>query len=612
MPDLPSPSESACKIMHLAQDDLLSLTELEQAVRSDPAFAARLLRIVNSGRRVLGGRPIVSIKDALVALGLPTVRGLALGFSLMNGHRTGRCKTFDYNTFWLYSLALAQAFQTICLNFRPAPRDEAFSVGLLANIGQLALACVFPEPFAQILEGAAKDNSHTLAEREVEILGLDHWELSAELLKEWGIPDTYTIPVALHRQNNKDIENAGQRSYNMTCALAVAADIADVIVYPHTRTPEKITELHRHGARVSIEDDAIVEIGNQVAEEWRGWIELLGLKHNPDMNFSWVTEAYRNSRILTDAVTSEKGTLSVLVVEDDKLTLSFLTKILTQAGYHVSAAENGEKALKQVRTSMPDVIITDWLMPVMDGIEFIREVRNQAKGIQPYVVMLTTRSEDDALVEAFGAGADDFLTKPLKPMVLLARMKSGERILLLQREANRLYGEMRNVANELSASNRRLQTLATTDELTGLPNRRYALERLQQEWDASARNGGSLACLVADIDSFKQINETYGINEGDEVIRRVALIIRESMRTEDVVCRVGSEEFLIICPNTDLAMAKDLKARLLSKIATRKLTPDGKFSTISIGTAERTSKMQNPTELIEAADKSLLQGNHPR
>lgn len=607
MPDLPSPSESALKIIRLAENDSLSLSELEHAVKADPAFSARLLRIANSGRKRLGGRPIISIKDALAALGLPAVRGLALGFSLLNTHRTGRCKGFDFNTFWLHSLALAQAFQTVSLSLKPAPRDEAFSVGLLANIGQLAMVCIMPEPYSKLLTSTTPDQQHTMAEREKTLLGIDHWELSAVLLKEWGIPEIYTEPVAMHRQPYIDIQKMGGRPYNLACALSVAADIADIIIYPAQRTPEKITELYRHGARISLEDETLVDIGNQVCREWQEWAELLGLPHRPEMNFSWAADAHTDARLLTEAVVNDASGLTVMVVDDEPMTQALLTKLLISAGYRVITADNGSQALKLCTTQMPDIIIADWLMPVMDGLELVRKIREKSNVLQPYILVLTNRNEDDSLVEAFGSGADDYLAKPIKTMVLLARMKAGERILLLQREASRLYTEMRDVANELSASNRRLEKLATTDELTGFPNRRYAMERLQQEWAASSRHGSELSCLILDIQSFKEVNESLGHEQGNRALQAISSALRTTMRAEDIVCRVEGDEFWFICPNTNATVAKTFAARLQESVAKLSYQPLKKPFSVNIGIAERTSQMEDPIEMIELAYRALLE-----
>jgi diguanylate cyclase (GGDEF)-like protein len=246
----------------------------------------------------------------------------------------------------------------------------------------------------------------------------------------------------------------------------------------------------------------------------------------------------------------------------------------------------------------------------MDGLALVREVRALTNVQQPYILVLTLRHEEDSLVEVFGSGADDYLAKPIHTMILLARMKAGERILLLQREASRLYTEMRDVANELSASNRRLQTLATTDELTGFPNRRYAMERIQQEWLASSRHSSALSCLILDIDAFKEVNDTLGHEKSDEVLKQVSKALRATMRAEDVVCRVGGDEFWIICPNASAAIAEQCAKRLREAVTTLEYSPLGKPVSISTGFAERSPLMEDPIQMIEAAHTALLESKH--
>ena len=141
---LPSPKGAAMAIIRLTRRDDVPLGELAHAVKSDPAFVGRLIKAANSvqmGTR----RPVASVSDALVVLGIPTVRALALGFSLLSENRTGRCRNFDYSRFWSHSLVCAIALQTLVIRTRLAPSEECFSIGLLSHIGELALATLFTE-----------------------------------------------------------------------------------------------------------------------------------------------------------------------------------------------------------------------------------------------------------------------------------------------------------------------------------------------------------------------------------------------------------------------------------------------------------------------------------
>jgi diguanylate cyclase (GGDEF)-like protein len=156
-------------------------------------------------------------------------------------------------------------------------------------------------------------------------------------------------------------------------------------------------------------------------------------------------------------------------------------------------------------------------------------------------------------------------------------------------------------------ANRRLQQAALTDSLTGLPNRRYAMERLEQEWGATSRTQRPLSCMVVDVDQFKQLNDSYGHDSGDVVLRQVAAVLRKEARAEDVICRLGGEEFLVICPDTPIASALHLAERLRAGVSGCKAT-NGAINhsvTVSIGVAQREPAMTRMDELIKAADTAL-------
>jgi diguanylate cyclase (GGDEF)-like protein len=215
--------------------------------------------------------------------------------------------------------------------------------------------------------------------------------------------------------------------------------------------------------------------------------------------------------------------------------------------------------------------------------------------------------QDDQLVEAFEAGVDDYLTKPFTARVLAARLRAGQRVIRLQEDARRDSENLRRFAAELAVANRRLQQAALTDPLTGLPNRRYAMERLEQEWAANARTQRPLTCMVVDIDGFKQINDSYGHDSGDVVLRQVATVLRKEARAEDVICRLGGEEFLVICPDTPLGAALHLAERLRLGVS-RARSANGSIShsaTVSIGVCQRESTMSHMDEFIKAADNAL-------
>jgi two-component system cell cycle response regulator len=222
-------------------------------------------------------------------------------------------------------------------------------------------------------------------------------------------------------------------------------------------------------------------------------------------------------------------------------------------------------------------------------------------------VMLTGIVDEDQVVEAYEAGVDDYLTKPINPKILLARLRAGERVVGLQNEIEADREDILRFAAELAMTNRRLEEAALLDSLTGIPNRRYAMERIHQEWAAADRGARPLACMVIDVDHFKQVNDNYGHDTGDMVLQRVADILKHTARTHDVCCRLGGEEFLVVCPDSDAAAAAQCAERLRQAVAAMRVSVGNVALqvTVSVGVAARASGMSSPDVLIKEADRAV-------
>jgi diguanylate cyclase (GGDEF)-like protein len=197
------------------------------------------------------------------------------------------------------------------------------------------------------------------------------------------------------------------------------------------------------------------------------------------------------------------------------------------------------------------------------------------------------------------------MSKPLKPRVLTARLRAGQRIIKLQQEIERDREEIRHFAAELAVTNRRLQEVALTDVLTGFPNRRYAMDRMQQEWAAAQRSGRPMACLAIDLDDFKKVNDTYGHDVGDIVLAKTSAALKADLRAQDVICRTGGDEFLVICPDTGLESAVVCAERVRRSVEDL-VIPVGTLvlkGTVSIGVSVRDSGMPDADALIKRADQ---------
>ena len=619
---LPSPSGVALRIMELCRKDDVSLVEIARVAQADPALSGRLLKFANSA---MAGprRPVVAVPDAIRLLGVNTVRQLALGFSIMGQHRTGNCKSFDYGRYWSSSLAMGIAANALCLRTRAAPPDEAFTCGLMASVGTLALASLYPEGYGTVI-GAGPLDRQSLRVLEREQLNTDHIELTVALLEEWRLPRVF-VQAVMHHENPQAAElPEGSRDAVLTQVLHLAAGIAGFCVGADAERRSMMPDLIFVAAKLGLDAEALALLTAQIWEEWKEWGRILEVRTVDVPALADVARTTREELVAPPKPAAEASAVEpgrslsvvagtslepirVMVVDDDATILTYLSRLLSDQGYAVSFARDGREALSVAMKEQPQIIVSDWMMPELDGIGLCHALRETDEGRQMYFVLLTGREEDEDLVEAFEAGVDDFVTKPVVAKVLLARLRAGQRVVRLQREAERDSQSLRRFATELAVANRRLRQAALTDPLTGLPNRRYAMERLEQEWSASSRNQRTFSVMVIDIDRFKSVNDVYGHDTGDQVLRQVAMALRKAARSEDVVCRLGGEEFLVVLPDTPLAAAVRLAERLRvavcgSPIALGSLRH---ALSVSIGVAERGPMNAKFDELLKAADEVL-------
>jgi diguanylate cyclase (GGDEF)-like protein len=232
--------------------------------------------------------------------------------------------------------------------------------------------------------------------------------------------------------------------------------------------------------------------------------------------------------------------LKVLVADDDSLSRRMLKSTLERSGYEVMTVEDGSAAAEALcDPDGPRMALLDWMMPGLDGPAVVRMVRVR-RGMQyVHMILLTSRQAKEDVVAGLDAGADDYLTKPFNPQELRARLRTGERILQLEDTLVHAREEMR--------------FRAMHDSLTGLLNRGVILELLQRELQRGrrAQQPASITVLLADIDHFKQVNDTFGHAAGDAALRKVAKRLTESVRNYDAVSRYGGEEFLMVLPDCE-------------------------------------------------------------
>jgi two-component system cell cycle response regulator len=633
---LPSPSGVALRIMELCRQDDVGLPELARVVQADPALTGRLVKFANSA---MAGprRPVVAIADAIRVLGMNTVRQLALGFSVLGQHRAGACRNFDYPGFWSRSLASAIGCNALCLRTRAAAADEAFTCGLLLRIGSLALASLYPEGYGDLLSQNS-DTPDRLLEYERKQLSTDHLEITAALLEEWMLPRVFVNAVYHHEAPHEGQYPDGSRESILCNVMQLGAAIGNFCTASDVERQQMLPDMVFGAARVGIDAEALAMLMDQVVIEWQEWGKILEVRTNEVAPFHSIADAAREvgpADRSTPTLTLVPGagerppaaaasgsdasepvapqplspdSLRVLLVDDDATILLVVTKILQEQGHQVSVARDGQEALRTAMREHPQLIVSDWMMPEMDGVSFCRALRETQEGRHIYFLLLTGLEKEEHLVEAFHAGVDDFVSKPVSAKVLLARLRAGQRVIRLQQEAARDSQSLRRFATELAVANRRLRQAALTDPLTGLPNRRYAMERLEQEWSAATRNQRTFSVMMVDIDRFRAVNDSFGHDAGDQVLRQVAMALRKAARSEDVICRLGGEEFLVVSPDTPLPAAIRLAERLRQAVcsAPAHAGAAGTPLSVSIGVAERGPNMLKPDELLKAADEVLF------
>jgi diguanylate cyclase (GGDEF)-like protein len=289
--------------------------------------------------------------------------------------------------------------------------------------------------------------------------------------------------------------------------------------------------------------------------------------------------------------------MHILIAEDDTVTRRMLQKTLEQWGHEVVATDSGTEAWKAFQKNNFRLLITDWVMPGLDGLELCQKARAYAGelGRPVYVILLTSRGSVQDLAAGLNAGADDFIAKPFSQDELHARVHSGERIVSLQQQ--------------LIGAREEMERLALTDSLTNLFNRRALIETMRKDEDRMRREGKPIGLVMGDIDNFKLINDTYGHQTGDRILKMVSECLLASIRTGDHAGRWGGEEFVLVLPGADIIQCAEIAERCRALLESQRVTlPGGEvlkvtasFGAASTEGAQRTNIMS----LVQQADKAM-------
>ena len=549
---------------------------LAERIEVDPALAFLVLQVVNDQRPEDARRPFAATRQAVAAASAALLRHvIERGLSLP-------LPAPVLALAWQRQAVIAGlALRALSRRHPMGAPDELYTLGLLSRIARWV-----PEPE----ENTTEDASEAVR--------------SVNLLNGAGMPWPLVEPL-LHASNPRVAPFLpGSRPYILTRLMQASLVLADLLDPLGSPTVSDVDEALLLFGRLGYDRDDLKQVIDEVATAWAERRPFLW--QDPGPIGSWQALVDGGARPDDPARAIR---LSVLIVEDDEVARLYLETVLKQLpDVDVETAANGSEALQLIQELHPQVVITDWLMPVVDGAELCRTLRQSEWGHDTYVLMLTSQDGVNDLMEAFEAGVDDYISKPINPRVLLARLKAAARYVRLRDAWRTSHQQLRQSVTELARSNRNLQEAALLDELTGLPNRRAGHTRLSQAWSAARRYGSSLAVVFLDIDHFKGINDRLGHAAGDAVLQAVALVLRRQLRNEDTVCRWGGEEFLFVMPSVDERGVMIAAERIRAALENLPMQGDDMASltiTASLGCAVIDAELDDMDELLRRADQAL-------
>lgn len=603
---LPSPSGVALALMQLWDDDNTTVEQLTRLIQTDPALCGRLLKLANSA--AMGTtRRVAAIPEAIVRVGMRTVGQIAVTFSLIENASDGHCEAFDYPRFWSHCLLMAVLGRALAQATAVTAPDDMFACALLARIGKLAFATIYPLEYAEVLRAPGD-----LCEQEREYFGFDHNELSLELMRDYGVPEALAEPARHHEAPAAGGFAQSSRSRRIAEVLHLAHLLAERALSGETSGLGTRRELQDTADRLELSTERLGLLFDAAIVDWRDWSQMLELPAVFDGDYEAIRsdEAGAGAADGVDAYDADPDGGAPqfrAALLGDSEPIRRIAALLEQSEFVTRLCPDQTTALHAAVTLRPQLLVVDACGAALDADHFCRLVRSTEWGASTYVNVVVPEGQAVDHTALFHAGADAVVCGSVTHAEFQARLQAIQRYLGLQVAWQRDRAQLKRTANELAISHYKVEQLSLTDQLTHLPNRRAAMLALEQAWSLSERTGSPMALVMIDMDHFKAINDRHGHGLGDEVLRATARIMAESVRKEESICRFGGEEFLLVSPVHELKPMIVAAERLRRQVAALELEHQSQRirPTISMGVVQRDAADADINALLSAADKAM-------